>query len=341
MMMFKLTTQIAEPFSIRNVPYSMRKWLKFALIAGCGYLVLAIAAGIVVGEGSLKLRRLPLRYRADVETEVVKRYHAKLEDVSVQAADGAMLQAWHIRPQNFNGDAVVLLHGITDNREGMAGFARLFLDHGYAVLMPDARAHGESGGDIATYGVRESDDLHRWVSWLYARDLAPAQCVYGVGESYGAALLLQALPAEPRFCAVMVESSFSTAREMSFERISAPFHLRPWFGHVFGRPVIASAVLYARWRYGVDLFAPSPLEGITHSNVPVLLIHGTADASISSRHSVILAKAAPDHVQLWLVPEAGHTMAWAAAHEEFEARLLAWFSTHRKDRALISSSGRL
>src|SRR5262249_59487351 len=121
-----------------------------------------------------------------------------------------------IRPRNFNGDAVVLLHGITDNREGMGGFARLFLDHGYAVLMPDARAHGESGGMLATYGVRESDDLHRWVSWLYTDELAPAQCVYGVGESYGAALLLQALPAEPSFCPLAVASPFSPSPQLTY-----------------------------------------------------------------------------------------------------------------------------
>jgi dipeptidyl aminopeptidase/acylaminoacyl peptidase len=330
-----------EHISRHNVNTTMRKWLKLALAAVCLYLILAMFAGAVVGEASLRLSRRPLRYRAEVAAEVLKRYHTKIEDVSVQAVDGATLQGWYIRPPNFKGDAVVLLHGITDNREGMAGFARLFLDHGYAVLMPDARAHGESGGQIATYGLREADDMHRWVSWLYAHDLAPAQCVYGVGESYGAALLLQALPAEPRFCAVVVESPFSTAREMSYERVSAPFHLRPWFGHTFGRPVIASAVLYARWRYGVDLLAPSPLEAITHSTVPVLLIHGTADASISPRHSVILAKAAPDHVQLWLVPKAGHTMAWAAAHQEFEARLLGWFSAHRGNTTKATASGQL
>jgi dipeptidyl aminopeptidase/acylaminoacyl peptidase len=315
----------------------MRKWMKVALAAGCAYLVLSIAVGMVVGEGSLKLRRLPLRYRAEAEAEVIKRYQAKLQDVSIQAADGVTLKAWYVHPRNFNGNAVVVLHGITDNREGMAGFARLFLDHGYAVLMPDARAHGESGGEIATYGLRESDDLHRWVSWLYARDLAPEGCVYGFGESYGAALTLQALPAEPRFCAVAVESPFSTAREMSYERISGPLHLRPWFGRTLGRPMIASAVLYARWRYGIDLLQPSPLEGILHSNVPVLLIHGAADASISPRHSIILAKAAPDRVQLWLVPNAGHTMAWAAAHQEFENRVLAWFNLHRKAAPLQAS----
>ncbi len=101
--------------------------------------------------------------------------------------------------------------------------------------------------------------------------------------------------------------------------------------------MIASAVLYARWRYGIDLLEPSPLAGITHSKVPVLLIHGTADASISPRHSVILAKSAPDRVQLWLVPNAGHTMAWAAAHQEFENRVLASFNLHRKAAPLQAS----
>jgi uncharacterized protein len=319
----------------------MRKLLKFFLAAGCLYLLLAVIAGVVVGEGSLKLRRLPLRHREEVAAAVRQRYQADLQDVSIQAADGITLKGWYILPKNFNGSAVVLTHGITDNREGVAGYGRIFLDKGYAVLLPDARAHGESGGELATYGVRESDDLHRWVSWLYAHDVSPAQCVYGFGESYGAALVLQALPAEPRFCAVAVESAFSTAREMSYERVSGPLHLRPWFGHTLGQPVIAAAVLYARVRYNVDLLEPSPLAGIQRSNVPVLLIHGADDRSISPHHALVLAKAAPDRVQLWLVPHAGHTMAWAAAHEEFETKLLGWFSAHRRYRPLISSNSRL
>jgi hypothetical protein len=42
----------------------------------------------------------------------------------------------------------------------------------------------------------------------------------------------------------------------------------------------------------------------------------------------LIAAAAPDHTELWLVPHAGHTMAWAAAHKEFEQRLLGWFAAH-------------
>lgn len=305
----------------------MRKLFRLLLILCAVYLLFSVVAGVIVGEGSLKLRRRPLTHRQEAAALVRDRYHAELQEVSVVATDTITLKGWYVHPEHFNGNVVVVLHGITDNREGMAGFAKLFLDHDYAVLLPDARAHGESGGDLATYGVKESDDIHRWVSWIYGHD--SPQCVYGLGESYGAALLLQALPDEPRFCAAVVESAFSTAREMSFERVSRPLHLRPWFGRILGRPIVASAVEYARLRYGLDLMQPSPLDGIRNSRVPVLLIHGENDQSISPRHSMILAGAAPDRVQLWLVPNAGHTMAWAAAHQEFEARVLGWFEEHR------------
>ena len=303
---------------------------KVAIFAILIYMVLAVMGGIFVAEASLHLRRLPLRHRQQFAAIVHEKYHAELQEVSINAADSTVLKAWYVHPKNFNGNSVILLHGITDNREGVAGYGKLFLDHGYAVLLPDARDHGESGGEIATYGIKEAGDVHEWVSWMYAHD--PPACVYGFGESYGAALMLQSLAREPRYCAVVVESSFSTAREMSYERVSGPLHAGPWFGHSVGWPVIESALIYAKIRYHVDLLQPSPLAAVQHSLVPVLLIHGENDRSISPRHGLILAKAAPERVQLWIVPHAGHTMAWAADHQEFEYRVLGWFAIHPPQR---------
>jgi dipeptidyl aminopeptidase/acylaminoacyl peptidase len=306
----------------------MRKWTRLACTLGLGYFVLTIVAGAIVGEASVHLWHRPIAHRVEASAIVRKRYKVDLQDVAIAAGDGASLKGWYVRPRDFNGSAVILLHGITDNREGVIGYGRIFLDRGYAVLAPDARGHGESGGALATYGLKDSDDIHRWVNWLYAHDLAPAACVYGFGESYGAALILQAITAEPRFCAVVAESPFSTAREMSFERLSGFVHIGSWFGQTLGRPIVSTAVLYGKLRYGIDLLQPSPLDAVEHSTVPVLLIHGERDREISPRHSLILAHAAPDHVQLWLVPGAGHTGAWAAAHQEFESRVAAWFQTH-------------
>lgn len=313
----------ASPKALPGKPHLLRK---IALLGFIAYLVLSILAGIVIADVSLKLRRLPLKHQPAIAAAVRTEFGAELQNVTVTAADGVALKGWFVHPRDYNGNAVILLHGITDNREGVAGYGHLLLEHGYAVLLPDARRHGESSGELATYGVKESDDIHRWVSWIYAHD--PPQCIYGFGESYGAALMLQSLAVENRFCAVAVESPFSTAREMSYERISGPLHFGPWFGQTLGRPAIWSAVIYARVRYGIDLWQPSPLEAVVHSSVPVLLIHGEDDRNIASRHSRLIAAAASSHSQLWLVPRAGHTMAWAAARYEFENRLLGWFALH-------------
>ena len=288
-----------------------RKLFKILLIACALYLLLSVMAGVVVAEASLRLQHRPLSHRQEAAALVRQEFRAQLQEVSLTAADSAVLKGWYVRPRDFNGNAVVLAHGLTDNREGVGGYAELFLRQGYAVLLPDARAHGESGGEFATYGLKEADDLHRWVSWLYEHD--PPHCVFGFGESYGAALMLESLAVEPRYCAVAVEDAFSTAREMSYERVSGPLHVGSWFGRTLGRPMIAVAGFYSQLRYGIDLLQPSPLEAIKHSTVPVLLIHGSLDRTISPRHSVTLARTAPDHVQLWLVPNAWHTGAWSAA----------------------------
>ena len=117
------------------------------------YLAMAAIGGVIVAEASLHLRRLPLRHQEEFAAIVRDRYQAELQEVSITAADSIVLKGWYIHPANFNGNSVVVLHGITDNREGVAGYGKMFLDRGYAVLLPDARDHGESGGDMATYGI--------------------------------------------------------------------------------------------------------------------------------------------------------------------------------------------
>src|SRR5258708_15827754 len=232
-----------DPSTSPKPPARKRHIFRKTVIAGfVVYLVFSILAGIAIADMSLKLPRLPLRHKQAIPTAVGADFHAELQDVMITAADGVSLKGWFVHPRNYNGNAVLLLHGITDNREGVAGYGHLLLEHGYAVLLPDARRHGESGGELATYGVKESDDIHRWVSWINAHD--PPQCVYGFGESYGAALMLQSLAVENRYCAVVVESPFSTAREMSYERVSGPLHLGSWFGRTLGRSSIWSAVAY-------------------------------------------------------------------------------------------------
>jgi hypothetical protein len=251
---------------------------------------------------------------------------AEFRDVEITALDGAVLRAWFMRPQETNGDAVILLHGVSDKRMGMYGYGKWLLQNHYMVLLPDARAHGDSGGELATYGLKEADDIHRWVDWIESAE--HPHCMFGLGESMGAAQLLQALPKEPRFCAVVAESPFASFREVAYARFGSPFHTGPWLGRTFFRPAVDSGFLYVRIHYGLNMEAASPRRAVVGTKIPVLLIHGLQDRNIPPHHSDMIQAKNPSDVIVWKVPAAGHTGAHQAAPQEFERRVLGWFAGH-------------
>jgi predicted alpha/beta-fold hydrolase len=205
---------------------------------------------------------------------IAHQLNSDLADPSITTPDSITLRAWIIHPQRSNGDAVILLHGLADNRVGMTGYAHLLLAHGYSVLLPDARAQGASGGALATYGLLERNDIRQWFDLLSAQD--HPRCIFGLGESMGAAQLLQSLGAGTHFCAVVAESSFSNFHEIAYDRMGQPFHLGPsvgpWFGRTFFRPLVEAAFLRARWKYGFNLQQVSPEDAVATTPVPVFLI---------------------------------------------------------------------
>lgn len=202
----------------------MRRLARIAVKVACIYTAMSLVVAIVLAEMTLHPLRLPLPSQGRIAA-LYKPYGAALQPVAIQAADGVELHGWYSVPEHQNGQAVILFHGIGDNRGGVAGYGQVFLQEGYRILLPDSRAHGESGGAMATYGLLESDDIHRWVSWLYGKG---ASCVDGFGESMGAALVLESLGSESRFCAVVAESAFPTSAALpmigkgtSWERVAS------------------------------------------------------------------------------------------------------------------------
>lgn len=297
------------------------------------YLALSVFAGIEAVEFALHPPRKPVVH-AQLARAVAVRQSATLADVEITASDGARLRGWFAQPARGNNSVVLLFHGVADNREGMGGFGEMFLVQGYSVLLMDARAHGESGGLVATYGVREGGDVHEWVEWL-EQNVKPS-CVFGLGESMGAALLLQSLRAEPRFCAVVAESPFRNFREIAFERAAQVTHINSHLARLMAAPAIAAGFSYAYFRYGVDFWEASPEDAVAATRVPVLLIHGGNDDNIPPRHSIAIKARNPNAVSLWIVPGAVHTAASSTAPEEFRRRVLEWFALAGKTRAARS-----
>jgi hypothetical protein len=199
----------------------------------------------------------------------------------------------------------------------------MFLGEGYSVLLPDSRAHGASGGEYVTYGLLERYDGIAWTKWMRK---AGCSKIFGLGESLGASILIEAAALEPVFTAAVAESAYADLRDIGDYRIGKV--AGPWLGHW----IVADGLLYAKWVDRLDLLAVSPLDSIARTSTPILLIHGLADDETPPVNSARLAKANP-RAQLWLVPKARHVGASYAAPEEFRTRVLSWF----KSRSLSSS----
>jgi uncharacterized protein len=245
-------------------------------------------------------------------------------EVSIVAADKATLRAWWLTPSKPNGNCVVVLHGIADSRAGSVGFAPMFLNEGYSVLLPDSRAHGASGGQLVTYGLLEKYDVISWANWMKKTG---CRNLYGLGESLGASILIQAAAVAPAFTAIVAESPYADLREIAEYRVRRTSRMPGFVAIPAAKIAVSSAVFYARWVDNLDLRQVSPVNDIAHSSTPILLIHGMKDIRTPAWNSQRLARANPRN-SLWLVPNAGHPGAAAAAPDKFHYRVLCWFAQH-------------
>jgi predicted acyl esterase len=139
----------------------LRRFLKFAAIGAAVLSVLAAGIVFVAGAAAAEMAMRP--HRLPVARMCPCLAHMHCESVAIGAPDGIVLRAWYYTPETPDGREVILLHGIGSNRQDMVALGDFFLKHGYSVLEPDLRGHGESGG-LATYGVREEGDITAWLT---------------------------------------------------------------------------------------------------------------------------------------------------------------------------------
>ena len=112
------------------------------------------------------------------------------ERMTIEAADGLLLQATLLRPiTSAPNPSVILLHMLGDDRTvwGEVGLAADLVAAGYAVLVVDLRGHGETGG--AQDWTLAADDLGRvWDAFAVRADETRTAVV---GASIGANMALR------------------------------------------------------------------------------------------------------------------------------------------------------
>ena len=297
------------------------------IAAIAGILLVCGIGGALLAEMSLRPPRRTLASDANARASgIASRTGATVTSVPLVASDGVILRAWSFAPVGTARGTAILVHGISDNRTSQLGLAALLLDHMYRVLAIDVRAHGSSGGELASYGLLERGDLRSWTDWV--RRHHPDECVFAFGASMGAAIVLQTLPEEP-YCAAIVEAPFTTFRETAVFRLGSGLHVPMWLRWPLLDPFVESGLLYARLRHGLALTSVDAVSAVARAHVPLLVIEDGADDRVPDSAARRLASINPRRVTLWTIPDAHHTQGWAARPREYPARILAFLEAHQ------------
>jgi fermentation-respiration switch protein FrsA (DUF1100 family) len=209
---------------------------------------------------------------------------------------------------------VLLLPPVRSNRLAMVTRAKFLADAGYATLLIDLQATGESPGDAITFGWRERLDVLAAVKFLNAR--MPGDPVGIIGSSLGGAAALLATP-PLRVQALILEAVYPSIDRAIENR------LRMRIGRV-GTLAAPLLLWQLEPRLGVRREELRPVDHIAHVRCPVLVIGGVEDLHTTEADTRVLFDAANEPRQLWLIPGAAHVDFYDIARDEYRRTVLTF-----------------
>ena len=276
-----------------------------ALAAGCGFAAVSVVSAYYF--------TTPPHRALRVKPETFLSTYEKIEFAT---QDNVRLSGWFV-PCAGSKRGVVLLHGNGATRTQVLARARWFHDHGYAALLYDARGHGESGGDLVSFGWNETQDLLAAIGFLRSRGLEEIGCL---GVSQGGATLALAAATLPDIRWAVLESVYPTLPNALDRRFRRTVGLPGWLAGMLMRPI-------AEARLGLNADVIAPRDHIHALNCPLLVMIGARDEHtfVDDAREVFDRARAPK--AWWIVPDAAHVDLYGAAKSAYEERLLRFLET--------------
>jgi len=181
-------------------------------------------------------------------------------------------------------DRVILdLHGNGSNIGGNLGYAKQFHDLGYSVFLIDYRGYGKSCPRFPCE-KRVYEDVELAWNYLIRDRQIPPQNIILFGHSLGGAIAIELASRHPEVAGLIVESSFTSIREMV--AVKKKYGIFP-----------VNLLLHQKF---------DSLSKVPRLKMPILFTHGTADCMVPAWMSEVLFAASAEPKQLLMVPDADH-----------------------------------
>jgi len=250
-------------------------------------------------------------------------FNLPFEEVAFQAADGVALKGWWVPAGASPQGTVVLVHGLNRSRIEMVKKVPFLHAHGWNALLFDLRHHGQSGGNVSSFGWFEKADVHAAVELARSRSPGPV-VLWGV--SLGAATVVLAAAEDPRVAGVVCDSSYRSLADTVAHHLTLARSWRWWMRAIPSWPVRSEVLYWIGRRGGFDPQAVDVRGAAAHlGGRPCLFVCNSGDRRMPAEIAFELKAAAGDRARVLVVPGNSHGGAWrdgTAAYESAVAQVL-------------------
>lgn len=233
------------------------------------------------------------------------------------ATNNYRLDANYIPVKNSHKTAVIL-HGFGNNKDTMGAYAGMFHELGYNVLLPDARAHGQSQGKYIGYGWPEKYDVRKWVE----KDLAEAGknqkiVIFGVSMGGATTMMTSGIKMPKQVKAYIEDCGYTSVKDEFLHEAQDLYHLP--------KPLAAVAVNLlsgiSKANLGFYFADASSVKQLKKNDQPIFFIHGGNDPFVPTKMVYENYAAAKGPKQLWVAKKATHARSFATYPKEYKKKI--------------------
>lgn len=320
--------------NLKNTTKKQKHWLRRTVISLILVIVVVLFGagsyffhvGMVPGHKSFIKNNQRIAKSDPLYTEKIWFVHAKKQKWTMTSASkGYRLDADYIPASHHSTKNVVILHGFMNSKEKMGEYAAMFHQMGYNVLMPDARAHGQSQGKYIGYGWPERYDVRKWTNKLIAHNGQDSQVViFGVSMGGATTMMTSGIKMPSQVKAYVEDCGYTSLNdELNYEAgnlYNIPTPIR-W-------PLIKTLSLINRVRNGFFTGEASSVESLHHNHRPMLFIHGNNDRFVPTNMVYSNYRATQGPKELWVVKGASHASSFAHMPKAYRHHVESFLSKY-------------
>lgn len=251
--------------------------------------------------------------------------------LTLETKDGLFLAAWEVEVACPRA-TLIFLGGLNHpSVTAFFGHAKFLAEHGYASLLVELRAHGESSGEQVGLGYTEHLDVLAAMDYLKRQKRYEQAPLVAYGVDLGGAAALNAAGLYPELAGVISIGAFSSWADLFRDNLY--FSGTPLTLALLEKPFVQ---LYTLVKFGFQARTIVPQLQIKNLGTrPAFIIHSQDDEQVSAINVDRIMKRAPNQVETWIREGSEHLVCRdfldPEKDQDYVERILRFLTRHFPD----------